>query len=55
MLQPQYIDPSLCPLCANSRHSGAGLREVSLLAAPDKSLLVIIKNGTIHKDIRAAK
>ena len=35
--------------------AGDPLQDISLLAAPDKSLVVIMKNGTIHKDIRANK
>jgi imidazolonepropionase-like amidohydrolase len=35
--------------------AGDPLQDISLLAAPDKNLVVIMKNGKIHKDIRAAK
>jgi imidazolonepropionase-like amidohydrolase len=35
--------------------AGDPLQDVHLLAAPDKNLLLIMKNGTIHKDIRANK
>jgi imidazolonepropionase-like amidohydrolase len=35
--------------------AGDPLQDINLLAAPDKSLVVIMKNGTIHKDIRANK
>ncbi|HUJ47363.1 MAG TPA: amidohydrolase family protein [Rhizomicrobium sp.] len=31
------------------------LKDIDLLAAPDKNLLLIMKSGKIHKDIRAAK
>jgi imidazolonepropionase-like amidohydrolase len=35
--------------------AGDPLQSVDLLAAPDKNLLVIMKDGTIHKDIRPNK
>ena len=35
--------------------AGDPLENISLLAEPDKNLVVIMKNGTIHKDVRAAK
>jgi imidazolonepropionase-like amidohydrolase len=35
--------------------AGDPLQSVDLLAAPDKNLLVIMKDGTIHKDIRATR
>ena len=35
--------------------AGDPLKDIDLLAAPDKNLLVIMKSGKIHKDIRAAK
>ena len=35
--------------------AGDPLKDIDLLAAPDKNLLVIMKGGKIHKDIRAAK
>jgi imidazolonepropionase-like amidohydrolase len=34
--------------------AGDPLQDIGLLAAPDKNLVVIMKDGTIHKDIRAA-
>jgi imidazolonepropionase-like amidohydrolase len=35
--------------------AGDPLQSVDLLAAPDKNLLLIMKDGTIHKDIRSNK
>jgi imidazolonepropionase-like amidohydrolase len=35
--------------------AGDPLQDISLIAAPDKNLVLIMKNGTIHKDIRANK
>jgi len=32
--------------------AGDPLQDISLLAAPDKNLVVIMKNGKIHKDVR---
>jgi imidazolonepropionase-like amidohydrolase len=34
--------------------AGDPLQDIGLLAAPDKNLVVIMKDGKIHKDIRAA-
>jgi len=35
--------------------TGDPLQDVSLLAAPDKNLVVIMKAGKIHKDTRVAR
>jgi imidazolonepropionase-like amidohydrolase len=35
--------------------AGDPLKDIDLLAAPDKNFVVIMKNGRIHKDVRAAK
>jgi imidazolonepropionase-like amidohydrolase len=35
--------------------NGDPLRDIGLLAAPDRNLTVIMKDGRIHKDIRAAQ
>jgi imidazolonepropionase-like amidohydrolase len=35
--------------------AGDPLQDISLLAAPDKNLVIIMKDGKIHKDVRAAR
>jgi imidazolonepropionase-like amidohydrolase len=35
--------------------AGDPLQDISLLASPDKNLIVIMKDGKVHKDIRTAR